>query len=54
MLAFTITVSSVLLLIAVMWRPSDAINALMKGVLFGLSLWGLVLIFIQMGYIVKA
>ncbi len=54
MLAYLISSTVVSGFLALVWNRSSKVNLLIKGVLIGITVWGIVLTLMTLGYVVKS
>jgi hypothetical protein len=52
-LTFNIIVTILLFLLGIMWAKKSLLDVLVKTLLLGLSIYGIVLIMLHFGYIIK-
>lgn len=53
MISYTVTTAILTLLLGVIWHRKDIFNLIIKCLLLGVSLWGWILVLLEMGYVVK-
>ena len=52
-LTFNIIVTILLFLLGIMWAKKNLLDVLVKTLLLGLSIYGIILIMLHFGYIIK-